>query len=436
MLLPRQCLRAFLTSARTHLTSATTTASSRTPLHFVIGNESADLDSITSALTYAYLHSHTPPHHLHIPLLNIPRADIAIRPELLTILPRAGLDPSHLLTLDDLPPLDVLPAEHTQWTLVDHNALTGPLSTYASRVVGCVDHHAEEHAVPKETGEEPRVVETAGSCTSLVVNYLRPTWDKLAVSDAKTPGSASSSDVADTQDDAQLASLALASILIDTSALRDAGKTTPSDEEAVAYLESKVSAHDSSYDRAAYLSEIQTAKNDLDRLSTSEVLRKDYKQWTAGGVQLGVSSVVKELGWLLAKAGKEREGEREDEDHEAFANTIRSFAIERDLGIYAIMTTSHSSSGDFQRELLLWARDTRAREMLDRFREMAEKQLELERWEQVRGLATPDATGNGGGGGGDAEEGERDTEIEVWWQKRVDASRKQVAPLLRKAMDG
>ena len=299
-----------------------------------------------------------------------------------------------------------------------------------------MDHHAEEHAVPKETGEEPRVVETAGSCTSLVVNYLRPTWDKLAVSDAKTPGSASSSDVADTQDDAQLASLALASILIDTSALRDAGKTTPSDEEAVAYLESKVSAHDSSYDRAAYLSEIQTAKNDLDRLSTSEVLRKDYKQWTAGGVQLGVSSVVKELGWLLAKAGKEREGEREDEDHEAFANTIRSFAIERDLGIYAIMTTSHSSSGDFQRELLLWARDTRAREMLDRFREMAEKQLELERWEQVRGLATPDATGNGGGGGGDAEEGERDTEIEVWWQKRVDASRKQVAPLLRKAMDG
>ena len=291
--------------------------------------------------------------------------------------------------------------------------------------------------MPDDTGDEPRVVETVGSCTSLVVNYLQPTWDALDASDTEANGSAASSAAIDTIDDAQLARLALASILIDTSALRDAGKTTPADESAVAYLESKVSAHDSSYDRATYLDEIKGAKNDLDRLTTSEVLRKDYKQWTAGGVQLGVSSVVKELGWLVGKAGKEREGEREDEDHEAFTNTIRSFTTERDLGVYAIMTTSHSSSGDFQRELLLWARDLRARKMLGRFREMAEKQLKLERWEQVRGLATADATVNGGGGGGDAEEGgEGEGRIEVWWQRKVDASRKQVAPLLREAMDG
>jgi len=427
MPLPRQSLRAFLTSARSALSSHSS-ASSRQPLHFVIGNESADLDSISSALTYAYFRSHAPPHNLHIPLFNIPRADIAIRPELLTILPRAGLEPSHLLTLDDLPPLDVLPPEHTQWTLVDHNALTGPLTAYASRVTGCVDHHAEEHAVPKDTGDEPRIVEVAGSCTSLVVNYLQSTWDTLTASTTKTSAAASSS-ATDTQGDAPLARLALASILIDTSALRDSGKTTPSDEKAVAYLESALSTHDASYDRATYLAEIKAAKFDLDRLTTNEVLRKDYKQWTAGGVQLGVSSVVKELGWLIGKAGDESEGRGEEENHEAFVRTLRSFTTERDLSVYAIMTTSHSSSGKFQRELLLWARDARAREMLKNFQEMAGEQLELEGWNHVQGLAAQSKSA-------DVKRDGEGAILEVWWQRKVDASRKQVAPLLRRAIEG
>ena len=311
---------------------------------------------------------------------------------------------------------------------MDHNALTGPLTAYASRVTGCVDHHAEEHAVPKDTGDEPRIIEVAGSCTSLVVNYLQPTWDALAAPTTE-PSAASSSTVTDLADDAHLARLALASILIDTNALRDAGKTTPFDEQAVAYLESKIRAYDTTYDRAAYLAEIKAAKNDLDRLTTNEVLRKDYKQWTAGGVQLGVSSVVKELAWLVGKAGNEREGTGKGEDHEAFMKIIRSFACERNLGIYAIMTTSHSSSGDFQRELLLWARDARAREMLQRFQETAEEQLELESWNRVQGLAAQGKSAEG--------KGDKDGAImEVWWQRKVDASRKQVAPLLRKAMEG
>ena len=61
-----------------------------------------DLDSLCSALLFAYFRTHTPPHTLHIPLSNLPRADLALRPELNAVLNPAGLKPEDLVTLSDL----------------------------------------------------------------------------------------------------------------------------------------------------------------------------------------------------------------------------------------------------------------------------------------------------------------------------------------------
>lgn len=282
--------------------------------------------------------------------------------------------------------------------------------------------------MPADTGAEPRIIQTSGSCTSLIVNYLRPAWDALSDS-----ASSASNAVASGQDDAagdglvsghedvglrrlwdaQVAKMALASVLVDTGDLRDEGKTTEEDVRAVEYLEAKIAlnARDAWFDRHAFFGEMQKAKRDLDGLSVEECLRKDFKVWVEGGVRLGVSSVVKPLEWLIGKAKGEREGAGD-----AFKAVLGDFAEQRDLGVCAIMTTSKSNEGQFQRELLLWVRDQKAQGMIEKFTRQARDQLQLESWQD-----------------GDFQVKEQDG-FQIWWQRKVENSRKQVAPLLRKAM--
>lgn len=124
---------------------------------------------------------------IYIPLLNIPGSDISLRPEFTKLFHHANISPSHLVTLDDLPPasdLEVkLPPANTRWILVDHNSLQGNLGAiYASRVHGVIDHHEEENAVRKDTEPEPRIVEKSGSCSSLIIRTFKSKWDVLASS--------------------------------------------------------------------------------------------------------------------------------------------------------------------------------------------------------------------------------------------------------------
>ena len=70
-----------------------------------------DLDSLCSAVVFAYLRSHTQPKNtLHIPLANIPREDLSLRPELTKALSYAGVGSEDLLTLSDLD--EVVKAHH------------------------------------------------------------------------------------------------------------------------------------------------------------------------------------------------------------------------------------------------------------------------------------------------------------------------------------
>ena len=97
--------------------------------------------------------------------------------------------------------------------------------------------------------------------------------------------------------DAQLASLALAPILIDTTNITNEHKVTDADVNATKYLVSLISAEPGTrFDRNEYFKKITAAKNDIGHLSLPDILRKDYKQWTeAGSVNLGISSVVKDI---------------------------------------------------------------------------------------------------------------------------------------------
>ncbi|KAK2067043.1 hypothetical protein P8C59_000812 [Phyllachora maydis] len=415
--MPRTSLSAFLATARQAL-HATQTANS-SMLTFVVGNEAADLDSLCSALVLAYLR--TAVHNsagLHIPLANLPRADLALRPELRVVLGRAGLAPDDLLTLDDLPAAAHLPPARTRWLLVDHNALTGPLAArgFAARVVGCVDHHDDEGAVPPAQQGWPRVIETCGSCASLVVRECRAAWEEAA-------SRARADDDDDDDVDRALAYVALGPVLADTLALGARDKTTETDAWAVAFLEGLLGtrARPSDHDRAGYLASISRLQRDLAGLRPRDVLRKDYKRWTEAGLHLGVSAAARGLDELAAAAG----------GRAALLRAVRAWAAEQGLDVVAVMTAAVRADGGLARELLLWGLRGGGVAAAERFAAEQVVRLGLEPYGHGALDRDPngDGDGDGDGDGHGCEEWRR-----CWTQRRVENSRKQMAPLLRAAM--
>lgn len=321
------------------------------------------------------------------------------------MLSRANLSTNDLITLCDLPfsadtkEAKGLQKEETRWFLVDHNVLTGSLGKqFGDQVVGIIDHHVDEEKHVKGTtsdGGEGRTIKPVGSCTSLIVRAFRDSWPSTQDSSEQRAW------------DLEVATLALGPITVDTSNLQSKNKTTDTDIEAVKFLDELISRSSSGgdiFDRKAYFDEISKAKEDIGGLSLPGILKKDYKQWSEKGIQLGISSVVKNLDFLLEKAGSKDE----------FLQAIESFAKDRELDLFSIMTTSHTSS-KFTRELLLYARNPSGVKAAEKFEKDAGDKLGLRVWN----------------------EGSLDSGKEwrkCWVQEKTENSRKQVAPLLRDAM--
>lgn len=420
MVSSRVSLKSFLAVARKALsTPASQRASS--PLTFVVGNESADLDSLCSALLYAYFRTQAPPHTLHIPLSNLPKADLNLRPELGAVCRSAGLQPSDLITLSDLPRDSqtgkiLLNPDSTRWLLVDHNVLTGPLTPFSKQIIGCVDHHEDEGLIPQDSS--PRVFAKCGSCMSLVIDQCKEIWSSLPPSPA---------------DDESLAAVAMAPILIDTTNLTSKDKTTDWDTKAAELAGSKLGdptlqassspriqeqdgkpVESEVYDRAGYFDHLTKLKDDINGLSYRDILRKDYKRWSDGGLNLGISTVVQGFDHVLSLRG-------DDNGKEQFLEALKNWAEEQKLDIAAVMTVSRPD-GIFTRELLVWGLNEQAVKVVKQFVQRSGEDLKLTRWNE----GEMDAT--------DREEG-----IEwraCWRQENVKHSRKQVAPMLREAMKG
>ena len=326
-----------------------------------------------------------------------------MRPELIPVLSHANLKPNDLITLSDLPPMktlvSALPPENTSWILVDHNAMRGDMGKiYGKRLVGCIDHHAEENAVPKDCGHQPRIVRKSGSCMTLIVEYCKDAWEGIAKENNEEAQAWSN----------ELARVALGPVLIDTSNLENKAESTPSDADAIRYLESWIKPHTgSAYDRDEYYKTVSEAKQDIGNLSLPDMFRKDYKQYGGNGsMNLGIASVVRGISFLIKKAG----------GREKFLAAVRDFAEERDLSMLSLMTKSNPD-GRFARELLIWAGDANGVEAARKFDENATEPLGLKEWD----------------GGSLDTDGENEWR-RCWWQERVANSRKQVAPLLTTAI--
>lgn len=332
--------------------------------------------------------------------------------------------------------------------LVDHNSPSIPgLDDEVIRsrfnVVGCVDHHIDEDYVPKDA--QPRVVTTGiGSCTSLVVQHLRqqglwPEGGSERVDDGSARGSVEEGDTA--QALLQITKLVLAPILIDTSNLRARGdKCSDTDREAVRFLESVISSHDggaesaasiastplqkqqsqaqSRWDRTSEYDAISAAKaNSLSLLTMQETFDRDYKAWTEGiasssqgqKVNIGTTSLVKPLSWLVDHAGGIKQ----------FVDETEKFARdpERELAVFAMLTRT----GTGKKEVVVIATDESVKGVVEAF-ERGGPELQLQAWEEDAELLRVLR--------------ERFVAVAVWWMGDTSKSRKQVAPLLRDVVKG
>lgn len=375
-------------------------------LSFVTGNQSADMDSVVSAITYAYFHHQAYPKGPPLyPLVNITREELQLRRDIVLLLKSHSISDKNLYFLEDVEEL-TKNDQSVELVLVDHCNLQGELLTrlYEEKrlnVVGIVDHHADEGVFMDAS---PRIIQSNGSCSSLVFNY----WND------KINDKARGTDVI---------LLLLGPLVIDTSnmtqkveendvtAFREYQKVLESGptELQTDILVSGVTPEESFYKT------LKAAKKDLSGFFFFDVLRKDYKQFvftsqTGQKVSIGFSSLGKSMAWVLKKYSK-------DEIVSTFDKMVKVFHLD-----IVLMTTSFTKAenGEYTREFCYHA----TRKDLEGLGASVAQRLEL----------------NSDIYGGDkvtkaVEKINRSRAFRIYNQLKITASRKQVVPVVKDAVE-
>ncbi|KAH9167039.1 DHH phosphoesterase [Lactarius sanguifluus] len=344
------------------------------------GNEAGDLDSLASAVAYAWYATH----HLGqstVPLLQTPRADISLRAENLYALDFSG-----------------------KYALVDHNTLTERFAAYEGvRVVAIIDHHEDEKHHPDAS---PRIIEVpTGSCSSLVARLIKKEWPE-GMSRA-------------------VARLLLSAVLIDTGGLKAGGKAVVADREVTPFLLERAeltgvdvgTLDNQGVKGVKELTKTLEAKKDsVDHLGPRDLLRRDYKEyrfvpsWNAEGtLVVGLASVPR--GIKAITGGDEKGGK-------VLGAACVAWLQEKGLDMLGVLT-SWKDKGKHRREMVWVVRDDKeAKQRLWKGLEGSEE-LKLERKE---GKKYVDGIEEGVGQG---------VKVRVYEQGNTHATRKVTAPLIR-----
>lgn len=308
--------------------------------------------------------------------------------------------------MSELEKLSDLKAEDTRWILVDHNKMTESLcQRFGTRVVGCVDHHVDEGAIPEDTGDEPRVLELSKSCMSLVVRYCREAWQDLS-NDIKSHSPPDGKLLVQ-----QLVDIALAPILVDTGNSREQTGQLAKDREAVTLLGEFRGEPLSDPERDAYFELLLARKVAIEELSLRDNFRKDYKAWKEAGILLGMSSIPQ---------GPEYIFEKMQVTPETLLKEYRVFAEKRGLDIACIMMSSppNQQNSHPKRWLLIWALNEKGAKAAETFYDANHIALGLSPYSNDA-LDLLDVNG----------------EFRRFWRMdQPQHTRKQVAPMLRTAI--
>ncbi|XP_068851534.1 exopolyphosphatase PRUNE1 isoform X2 [Aphelocoma coerulescens] len=341
-----------------------------------MGNEACDLDSTVSALALAYFLAQTSPapKAAFVPVLNIPRADFALRTETTFLLRDRGIPAASLIFRDEIDLGGLHHAGLLSLTLVDHHVLPGADAALEEAVVEVLDHRPLE----RDRGPPCQVtVEPVGSCATLVTERILQ----------GPPGVL----------DRTTAALLHGTILLDCINLSPAaGKVTPRDVACVSLLEERFPELPA---RDAVFQALYAAKFDITGLTTEQMLRKDLKVLSSDDVVVPISGIFEDLETFLHRPGLLQ-------DLEAFCQA-RGYA-----GLVA-MTVSFNERHEPTRKLAVYSRQEPLRSTLCRALEEATTPSLL-----LQPLPSPSPC------------------VVAYAQGNTVATRKKVLPILRAALGG
>ena len=281
----------------------------------VVGNESADLDSILSANLLSFVYNSMGDEYI-IPLINCKKEDYKLRTESYGLLKRYDIDENDLIFIDDIDASLINDPKDLKIIIVDHNKLPDNLRNWDDSVVAVFDHHQD---VGMYKNASPRLFETVGSCSTLVAQFILENAPELYKEE-------------------EFAILNISPILVDTINLDpEQGRVTDKDIEIVKKLKSFVSV-----DLQKLYDDLQFMKSDVSALSSGELLRKDYKQWVNKEMTYGMASVPLSIeNWL--KKDKE------------IGKSCDDYMKDNHLEMLLVMTAY--MEGSFKRELIVIAPD-------------------------------------------------------------------------------
>jgi exopolyphosphatase len=392
-----------------------------------------DLDSIASAIAYAWFATVVKKSNT-VPLVQTPRPDLGLRAENLYAFSMSGFgdlskDPEKLgvLCLDDLPKSPPFPSH--KFSLVDHNRLGSYFTkdNPNATVVSVVDHHEDEQLY-KDTADPRIITVPTGSCTSLVANLINSQGVAIIP---------------------ELATLLICGIVIDTNALKPGGKAEDQDRQAMAYLLPRSTFFPElppsvvGIDQGTDFNDIpvlknltknlKTRKEDVSRLSTRDLLRRDYKEdtltpsWAKDSqIQVGMSSVPEGFkSWIPRD--------------KQFSHAVEGWIKERRIAALAILASysdekeskkskkksEEKAKGKHKRQLLVVVADNKdlALKLFLDLEKNSELQLEersLEKFGAQEGAGYFKGV----------------FQAKAYKQGNVDASRKVIAPIIREIVEG
>ncbi|KAI5969460.1 PPX1 [Candida margitis] len=392
-------LRSYLVNLKQALSSRTF----KTPYRIVTGNQSADMDSVVSAITFAYLtYSLKTPNEYIIPLIDIPREDFALRRDINKLLSYHNITEDLLYFVEDFDKfLDK--STSIDLSLVDHNGLQGVeinkgFDGGQVNVEAIIDHHADEGHFENAN---PRIIRTCGSNSTLVFHYFHD----LAAGQEEF-----------WESNKDVIELSLGPLLIDTSNMTQ--KVEDPDIKAFEFYK-KVLASDtvnftaqSNYND--FYKTLKTAKKDISGFSFADILRKDYKQFKfLHDDRVGFSSISKPLSWIANKFSIQ-------DIKDDLSRTLKANQIEL-LVITASFT--QKDTGIYTREFCYYyeGQNEKYAELYQLVWQQLELSTDLYRSEAISSLT------NGVNDSG--------SHLKIYNQKKVTATRKQVVPIVKEVLE-
>lgn len=241
-------------------------------VHAVLGNQSADMDSIVSAIVFAYANREQ---GFYIPVVNISKEDLWLRSDVLYMFDRLLIDPEALLYQSDLPFLLNLALQgKLLMTLVDHNCLAPNQMDFSNFVEAIVDHHVDEKIRYPLLALDNRMITPIGSNSTLIAKSILDSVE----GDKLTP---------------EAAYLLLAAILLDTKDLQNLSVTTEEDLRIAEILKGIVGEY--------YCEDIfeilLRERRSINHLTPAQLLKKDYKLYQEGEILYGIACITREVNW-------------------------------------------------------------------------------------------------------------------------------------------